>query len=95
MAVAMVFRCADARLTATVTASRAAPTKLDPAPQCVPTISIPRARVKRRSGLAPLHVVRDGDREILTAHFFVTRPHDLRTMQKLAENYSPDLTTSY
>jgi hypothetical protein len=23
--------------------------------------------------------------EILTAHFFVTRPHYLRTMQKLAE----------
>ena len=25
-----------------------------------------------------------GRREILTAHFFVTRPHYLRTMQKLA-----------
>lgn len=42
---------------------------------------------RRRQGVqAPtLPVVRAVITEILTAHFFVTRPHYLRTMQKLAE----------
>jgi hypothetical protein len=35
----------------------------------VPTLSVARAVIT----------------EILTAHFFVTRPHYLKTMQKLAE----------
>jgi len=41
---------------------------------------------RRRGDRAPtLPVVRAVITEILTAHFFVTRPHYLRTMQKLAE----------
>ena len=41
---------------------------------------------RRRGDRAPtLPVVRAVITEILTAHFFVTRPHHLRTMQKLAE----------
>jgi SRSO17 transposase len=41
---------------------------------------------RRRGTRAPtLPVVRAVITEILTAHFFVTRPHYLRTMQKLAE----------
>jgi hypothetical protein len=41
----------------------------------------------RRAGarLPTLPVARAVITEILTAHFFVTRPHYLRTMQKLAE----------
>ena len=42
---------------------------------------------RRRAGarLPTLPVARAVITEILTAHFFVTRPHYLRTMQKLAE----------
>ena len=42
---------------------------------------------RRRAGARPptLPVARAVITEILTAHFFVTRPHYLRTMQKLAE----------
>jgi len=44
--------------------------------------------VRRRGGATPpptLPVVRAVITEILTAHFFVTRPHYLQTMQKLAQ----------
>jgi SRSO17 transposase len=42
---------------------------------------------RRRAGarLPTLPIARAVITEILTAHFFVTRPHYLRTMQKLAE----------
>jgi hypothetical protein len=42
--------------------------------------------VRRRGATPPptLPVVRAVITEILTAHFFVTRPHYLQTMQKLA-----------
>jgi SRSO17 transposase len=41
---------------------------------------------RRHGARAPtLPVVRAVITEILTAHFFVTRPHYLRTMQRLAE----------
>jgi SRSO17 transposase len=42
-------------------------------------------RQRRRSHLRTLPMVRAVITEILTAHFLVTRPHYLRTMQKLAE----------
>jgi SRSO17 transposase len=42
-------------------------------------------RQRRGTHLPTLPVVRAVITEILTAHFFVTRPHYLRTMQKLAE----------
>jgi SRSO17 transposase len=42
-------------------------------------------RHRRGTHLPTLPVVRAVITEILTAHFFVTRPHYLRTMQKLAE----------
>ena len=43
--------------------------------------------VRRRGQTPPptLPVVRAVITEILTAHFFVTRPHYLQTMQKLAQ----------
>jgi hypothetical protein len=41
-------------------------------------------RQRRGSRLPTLPLVRAAITEILTAHFFVTRPHYLRTMQKLA-----------
>jgi SRSO17 transposase len=43
------------------------------------------ARRKTSARLPTLPVARAVITEILTAHFFVTRPHYLRTMQKLAE----------
>ena len=42
-------------------------------------------RHRRGTHLPTLPIVRAVITEILTAHFFVTRPHYLRTMQKLAE----------
>jgi hypothetical protein len=42
-------------------------------------------RQRRGTTLPTLPLVRAVITEILTAHFFVTRPHYLRTMQKLAE----------
>ena len=42
-------------------------------------------RQRRGTHHPTLPVVRAVITEILTAHFFVTRPHYLRTMQKLAE----------
>jgi len=42
-------------------------------------------RQRRGTHLPTLPIVRAVITEILTAHFFVTRPHYLRTMQKLAE----------
>jgi SRSO17 transposase len=42
-------------------------------------------RRRTATGLPSLPVARAVITEILTAHFFVTRPHYLRTMQKLAE----------
>ena len=43
------------------------------------------ARRRAAARLPTLPVARAVITEILTAHFFVTRPHYLRTMQKLAE----------
>ena len=42
-------------------------------------------RRRRGARLPTLPVARAVFTEILTAHFFVTRPHYLKTMQKLAE----------
>jgi SRSO17 transposase len=42
-------------------------------------------RHRRGTHLPTLPIVRAVITEVLTAHFFVTRPHYLRTMQKLAE----------
>jgi hypothetical protein len=42
-------------------------------------------RHRRGTHLPTLPMVRAVITEILTAHFFVTRPHYLRTMQKLVE----------
>ena len=42
-------------------------------------------RQRRGTHLPTLPIVRAVITEILTAHFFVTRPHYLPTMQKLAE----------
>jgi hypothetical protein len=42
-------------------------------------------RQRRGAHLPTLPMVRAVITETLTAHFFVTRPHYLRTMQKLAD----------